>query len=63
MLKCSSFVKRSNFGFLISFFYKLISFQIAEFDTPAALLANPDSSFSKLVQAMEISEEDHYLVE
>ncbi|CAH3042269.1 unnamed protein product [Pocillopora meandrina] len=37
--------------------------KIAEFDTPAALLANPDSSFSKLVQAMEISEEDHYLVE
>ncbi|RMX50857.1 hypothetical protein pdam_00017257 [Pocillopora damicornis] len=37
--------------------------KIAEFDTPAALLANPDSSFSKLVKAMEISEEDHYLVE
>ena len=44
-------------------FNKLVVFQIAEFDSPAALLANPDSAFSKLVQAMEIEAEDHYLIE
>ena len=44
-------------------FYKLALFQIAEFDSPAKLLANPDSAFSKLVQATEVEAEDHYLIE
>ena len=38
-------------------------FQIVEFDSPSTLLATPDSTFSKLVQATEIEAEDHYLVE
>ncbi|KAL9976502.1 hypothetical protein ACROYT_G013811 [Oculina patagonica] len=37
--------------------------KIAEFDTPSTLLTNPNSAFSKLVQATELDAEDHYLIE
>ena len=47
----------------MSLFYLFVTFQIVEFDTPSALLANPDSAFSKLAQAMDIEAEDHYLIE
>lgn len=37
--------------------------KIAEFDSPGVLMANPNSVFSKLVQATELEAEDHYLIE
>lgn len=40
-----------------------VVFQIAEFDSPGILMANPNSVFSKLVQATELEAEDHYLIE
>lgn len=40
-----------------------VVFQIAEFDSPGVLMANPNSVFSKLVQATELEAEDHYLIE
>ena len=43
--------------------YSFVVFQIAEFDSPGVLMANPNSVFSKLVQATELEAENHYLIE
>lgn len=43
--------------------YNFVVFQIAEFDSPGVLMANPNSVFSQLVQATELEAENNYLIE